>query len=92
MKSETLLSKKTVASATPKQSIRCNFRAATIAATPSFFVASNVRIGNLNPEMIVPSVPTLPVPLMLISFLKRYYSGLMVEMGQVSQECRSEWQ
>jgi hypothetical protein len=54
--------------------------------------ASYARNGSVSPEMPVPFVPALPFALMLISFLKSYYSGLMVGMGEVSQECRSVWQ
>ncbi len=54
----------------------------------SFFSA---RIPTFYRTTRAPFVLALPVTLTLISFLKRYYSGLMVGMGNVSQECRSVW-
>jgi len=61
-------------------------------SAPSFFFAMTAQIGNIDPKMHMPFVPTLPAPVMPISSLKRYYSGLMVAVGEVSQECRSVWQ
>ncbi len=59
---------------------------------PAFFFGSGDLIGNIDRRLPIPFVPALPAPSMPISFLKRYYSELMVGMGEVSQECRSVWQ
>ena len=67
-------------------------RARKLADAPLLFAVSYVPTRNLNSKIKLPFVPRLQTPLMLISFLKSYYSGLMVGMGVVSQECRSIWQ
>lgn len=58
--------------------------------TPSNPVVS-VSSGDLLGDTHVTSVSVLQVTANPISCLKRYYSGLMVEMGFLTPDCRFVW-
>ncbi len=75
----------------PERLADCGLLTRLFAVPPPSFLVAAIQNGNVFLRRQVPFVPALSRRATLFSALKSPYSGLMVEMGEVSQECRSAW-